>query len=406
MEQHGSHLVMLAIHSTIVASVITFNFMANVYRRDKYKISNFGIRFTKLYTLKHIEKVIYVRTGGQDFASPRELNDSSNKEEVVNEIPHRTNGPLLVNPGIGSNVSNTYYTCFTNEVLDKDDYSEDRKRDSDGNLVDPAPALFTSNTAKDAIHMGYSRMENGMDADTICGSYEKRNALVAKQLLSILSNALVASYLSVTSHYLPTGWEVVAKDVSWLLTIVTYFVAAALLWQLKCMMVCVTTQILVENMSKLGIKVAHVLSGKTVSTDTVRCWYATSVHVADVTVKFSEKGEPIYRNVEGEMIGKKRQCKFLRDDMEGLMSWMSENAYKLTRCNLTGIFVYYMAVGVTVNGGTGAANGLFVSCMALFVASAWYTLAASSVLVTYGGYLDKLGSQPAPSGDGHGYDAR
>ena len=56
-----------------------------------------------------------------------------------------------------------------------------------------------------------------------------------------------------------------------------------------------------------------------ISEGDVKCWYATSVCVADITVKF-DNSNPVYMRTNEKVAERKKHCEFLRKDMESLMS--------------------------------------------------------------------------------------
>ena len=356
------NITMLGVQLLIATLVTVLNSLSNMHKPDKYKISYFDAKVIQMYTLKHISK----------------LANRYNRRPIP--VAYSVRGADYKS----SSVPDTYYMCLTNEILDTDDYKE-----CDGNQVDLDPVAFTSYSAEHAVYKGYLRLKEDEKKGTICGSYERRNSFITKHLLLILSNVFAVVNIRHTSHALPAGWGVVYQNLSTIIIFVTLIMTSTLLWQMVCLVTCVTTQMLIEYMSKLGVKLACVVGENGISEGDVKCWYATSVRVADITVKF-DNSNPVYMRKNEKMAERKKHCEFLRKDMESLMSWMSENARKLVGCNLTGVLVYYMAMNIPTDISTGAKDSISLACFALFIGSAWHTLAAANGLVAYGYCLNKL----------------
>ncbi len=440
-------IVLLLCHLIIVFVIITCNIVADVYLVNNYRISWLDKLIINNLTSDSMKRSIRKRTptdaqlkagnennqddanveeagnennqddvdneNNQDDASVEEAGNENNQDDVDNEnnqddanveeagnennqgdveAANQHNHVLLVN--IGSN--NITKMFFTNIIHDQGPGHDNH--DIDGNIVDTNPDRVHNN-ATNIVDVGLTRLQEGFDRgerNTICGSFEKRNSLFIKNLMMILSNLCVASFTYSSKgdilHILSSAWHTVIVDVSIIIFITTGILIAALLVQIICLKVCVTTQILVENISKLGIKAVHVLRSDNVDEhnidpDNIKCWYATSIHIADITIRSVIESRDVYKMVKGGMIGQRRQCESLKVEMEKLMSTMSENAYRLTGSNLTGVLVFYIALHCSTSE---PITGIFVASVGLFVASAWYTLAGATSLIAYAGYLVRL----------------
>lgn len=411
-------IVLLLCHLIIVFVIIICNIIADVYLVNNYRISWFDMLIIDTFTSKSIKRIIRKRTPTNDQLDAEndrpddeadnqpdagnENNQLDANVEAGNQLDAGNNQPddgagnqhnvLLVN--IGAN--NITKMLFTNIIHDQGPGHDNH--DIDGNIVDINPVEVHGDAAH-AVDIGLTRLQEGFkrgETNTICGSFEKRNSLFIKNLMMILSNLCVAcfTYLSKGDilHILSSAWHTVIVDVSILVFITTGILVVTLLVQIICLKIGVTTQVLVENISKLGIKAVHVLRSDNVDEhnigpNDIKCWYATSIHIADITIRSVNESRDVYKIVKGGMIGQRRQCESLKVEMERLMSVMSENAYRLTGSNLTGVIVFYIALHCSTSE---PITGIFVASVGLFVASAWYTLAGATSLIAYAGYLVRL----------------
>ena len=389
-------LIILLLHSCAVIAVSFVNFIQSFYRNTNYSISKrdkkYILNTTKNYVKRVLGKKIIPETSTIiDAGRPKALINISYETYFTNEVVEDNNDYI---EGTDQNSTLSRFLGRKYLVVQMGNEKE-YAYDDDGNAVELTPEILSLTKVETVIDKGAGILQEDVRHDTICGSYEKRNSLFIKQLLVLSSNLSVSCYMVAKNgdiaSIISETWSTALLIISIFIIVITLLFLAAVCWQYICLKLCATTQMLVEALSKIGAKVSYVRTNtqRVPLNERIICWHAISVRLADIVVRSCQDGKDIYSLVQGEMVGKQLQCRFLKKDMEGSMCSISENVYKLAGSNLTGLIIFFVAVRSTTQN-AGHIDGLFVVFVGLLLASMWYILVITGELVKYACFLNKL----------------
>ena len=347
----ADNIAVLTIHVFIMSVVATIDYLTGIYRYEAYKISDTDMEILKNYTGRHIVAIL--------------SHLYSQKLEIDN---------------------NTYEVVFTNKFIDSND-GVSREYDIDGNQIDTKYKPVESKNIRNIVDIGLNRAKTS-GRYTVCGSYEKRNGLYFKIMLIMASNITVAVYTMALRARIPNntfGYSNVLATVSTVMFVTVILLLFATMWQFWHLKVCVTTQFLVENMSKLGIKLVAVAKENTAA-----CWHPISIYIADITLRYINEERDTYSKLRINFTRLKVQCDALKNDMESTMHSISDSSYRIAGSNLTGTLVFFMMVDCARDNEKTLADALIIALAGLFLTSGWYTLIVAGDLMRYSSLLDKL----------------